>query len=158
LKSFWGDFRYLMSHRVQIRAAMRSDLVTPVFRERLMMAVTEVNQCRYCRAFHIQQARQAGIPAQEITAFLKGQIPDDVPEDQKLALCYAQHWAENDADPEPEFQDQVREAYGEEGFLAIDTALRMIRMGNLMGNTWDLLLFRISFGKWGGMIGTDKLL
>ena len=31
----------------------------------------------------------------------------------------------------------------------INLVLRMIRVGNLWGNTWDLLLYRISFGRWG---------
>jgi len=26
----------------------------------------------------------------------------------------------------------------------------MIQMGNLMGNSWDCLLYRISFGRWRG--------
>jgi len=29
--------------------------------------------------------------------------------------------------------------------------MRMIRIGNLLGNTWDLLLYRISRGRWGAI-------
>lgn len=115
-----------------------------------MLAVTEVNQCRYCRTFHVGQAREAGISTEEITQYLKGAIPADVPEDQKLAVCFAQHWAENETLPDPEFQAQVIQAYGEKGFQAMSIVLRMIWMGNLMGNTADYLLYKISFGKWGG--------
>ena len=128
---------------------MRSELLTDAFRERLMLAVTEVNQCSYCRTFHVGQARKAGISPDEITKYLKGTIPEDIPEDQKLAVCYAQQWAESDTEPDPEFQDQVIEAYGEKGFQAISIVLRMIWMGNLMGNTADYLLYKLSFGKLG---------
>lgn len=152
LRSFWTDLRCLLSRRERIRHAMRSELVDPAFRERLMLTVTEVNQCRYCRAFHVGQARQAGITTEEITTYLKGQIPDDVPEEQKLALCYAQHWAENGAAPDPDFRQQIIDRYGEDGFQDIETALRMIRMGNLLGNTWDYLLYRVSFGRWGNQL------
>jgi hypothetical protein len=31
----------------------------------------------------------------------------------------------------------------------IDLALRMIRVGNLLGNTFDYVLHRASFGRWG---------
>lgn len=149
LKPFWQDFRGLMSRRDRIRQAMRTPELTPDFRERLMLAVTEVNGCRYCRTFHVGQARQAGVSLEEISEYLKGTIPEDVPEEQKLAVCYAQHWAEMDAVPDQDYQDQVREVYGEELFQSIEIALRMIRLGNLLGNTLDYLLYRISFGHWG---------
>ncbi|NQS92109.1 MAG: carboxymuconolactone decarboxylase family protein [Chloroflexi bacterium] len=146
LKSFWTDLSYMFSHKNQIKSAMRSPLVSPAFRERLMLAVTEVNGCRYCRTFHVGQAKQVGISSEEIAVYLKGTIPDEVPEEEKLAVCYARHWAETDADPYLGFIDQVREIYGEDGFQAIGMVLRMIRMGNLLGNTADYILYRLSFG------------
>ena len=39
--------------------------------------------------------------------------------------------------------------YGVEKFDAIEMILRMIRVGNLSGNLWDYILYRISFGHWG---------
>lgn len=151
LKPFWRDFSYMISHRDQIREAMRSGTLPPDFRERLMLAVTEVNQCRYCQRFHIGQARQAGISTEEITHYLKGNIPEDIPEAQKLAVCYAQHWAESETDPDQEYLEQVQQVYGEEGLQAINIALRMIWMGNLLGNTLDYVIFRLSFGRWDGL-------
>ena len=38
---------------------------------------------------------------------------------------------------------------------ALETVLRMIRTGNLAGNTWDYLLFRLSNGRW-GMLEQEK--
>lgn len=128
---------------------MRSGLISDAFRERLMMAVTEVNGCRYCRTFHVGQAKQAGISMEEITQYLKGTIPEDIPEDQKLAVCFAQHWAENETQADHDYETQMVESYGESEFQAISLLLRMIWMGNLLGNTWDYILFRISFGKLG---------
>ena len=147
--SFWKDLKYLLSNRAQIKTAMSSPQLTPAFRERLMLAVTEVNLCRYCRTFHVGQARQAGISIEEIAIYLKGTIPDEVPDEQKLAVCYARHWAETNSQPDPDYIDQVKETYGDDGFKAINMVLRMITMGNLLGNTWDYLLFKISFGQWG---------
>lgn len=149
LGPLWADLKYLISRRRWIREAMRSDLISPAFRERLMLAVTEVNGCRYCRAFHIGQARENGISQEEINIYLLGTIPDEIPEDQKLAVCYARHWAENVQEADADYQMQVREWYGEESFQAISVILRMIWTANLLGNTWDFFLFKISFGKWG---------
>jgi len=148
-KLFWRDLTYIFSRRDRIKSAMRSDLLTDPFRERLMLAVTEVNQCSYCRSFHVGQARKAGISPEEITEYLKGTIPEDIPENQKLAVCFAQHWAESGLQPDPDFQEQVIQAYGEQGYEAISLVLRMIWMGNLLGNTADYVLYRLSFGRWG---------
>ena len=147
--TFWCDLKFLVSNRDQIKSAMNSPKLNPAFRERLMLAVTEVNLCRYCRTFHVGQAKQAGIPIEEITVYLTGTIPDEVPEEQKLAVCYARHWAETDSHPDLDYIDQVKETYGEDGFQDINMVLRMIRMGNLLGNTWDYILFKVSFGKLG---------
>ena len=148
-KSFWGDFQYLISRRNRIKNAMRSDVVDPAFRERLMLTVTEVNRCRYCRAFHVQQAYQVGLSDSEVLTFIQGNLPQSIPEDQKFAVLYARSWAESNGKTEAELDDRLLEAYGEDGFDAIEIILHMIRMGNLLGNTWDFILYRISFGKWG---------
>jgi len=149
-RAFWQDLLYLLSHRNQIKGALREGSISPAIRERLMMAVTEVNDCRYCRTFHVQQAYQVGLSEQEVQTYLSGIIPEDIPPEEKLAVSYAKYWAENDAQPDLESQNKIREAYGEEGFDAIQIILRMIRMGNLLGNTGDYFLFRLSFGRVGG--------
>ncbi len=148
-KEFGRDLRYLLSNRQMIKNAMRDSRIDQAFRERLMLAVTEVNGCRYCRTFHIGQAKEAGISLDEINIYLLGTIPDDIPEKQKLAICYAQHWAENERQADQDYLEQVRDWYGEESFELITMLLRMIWMGNLLGNTWDYFLHKISFGRWG---------
>ena len=67
-----------------------------------------------------------------------------------IAILYAQHWAETNAQPEAEAVRKLEQTYGTEKAEAIDVVLRMIRLGNLVGNSCDYLLYRISFGRWGG--------
>jgi hypothetical protein len=43
----------------------------------------------------------------------------------------------------------LQQTYGREKTEAIHLMLRMIRMGNLLGNSWDYLIYRISFGRKG---------
>ncbi|MGB2965243.1 MAG: carboxymuconolactone decarboxylase family protein [Anaerolineales bacterium] len=149
LKALWQDFRFILKHRSNIKVAIRGEEISKAFQERLMMAVTEVNDCRYCRRFHIHQAFQAGISEVEIQTYLSGIIPGDIPTEQKLAVAYAKHWAENDAQPDPESQSRIQEVYGKQGFEAIEIILHMIRMGNLLGNTGDYILYRLSSGRRG---------
>jgi hypothetical protein len=71
------------------------------------------------------------------------------PSEEVPALLYAQHWAEADGEPDQVVRQRLVEQYGEEAAAGIELVLRMIRMGNLLGNTWDYVLYRISFGRWG---------
>jgi len=146
-----ADLSYISQRRTLVRRTMR-ELISPAFRERLMMVVTEVNGCRYCSYYHAREALKSGISAAELQDLLTGTIPGDTPPDEYVALMYAQHWAETDADPDPEAVQRLIETYGEEKAAAIDIVLRMIRVGNLLGNTADYLLYRLSLG----LIGTRK--
>lgn len=140
---FGADIRLVISNRRNIRGLMRG--LDPAFRERLFLAVTQVNGCRYCSYFHAQQALLQGITKEEIRAIGTG-LFDQCPAAELEALCYAQHWAENNARPLPEARARLLEIYGDETVAHIDLALRMIRIGNLTGNLLDYLLFLLSFG------------
>ena len=145
---FFQDFRYMMSHRTLIRRAMR-ELISPPFRERLMMVVTEVNGCRYCSYYHSQQALTSGVPESELRELLAGSIPQGAPAEELPALLYARHWAESNANPDSQAVEHLREVYGEETSQAIHILLRMIRVGNLLGNTADYWLSLLTFGRLG---------
>jgi len=148
LKAAFADMRYMHTHRSDIRAAMRNNAVDEAFRERLMMAVTTVNGCRYCSFFHAREALRAGISQEELEAVASMEFSDS-PSEQQPALFYAQHWAETNANPDNDIRQRMLALYGQETLKAIEMALRMIRMGNLMGNTFDYVLFKFSFGRLG---------
>ena len=113
-----------------------------------MLAVTGVNGCRYCSYFHSGQALKSGISPEEIEMLLSSTV-GDCPEEEKAGILYAQHWAETNAHPEPEAVAKLQETYGDEKARAIHLILRMIRTGNLMGNSFDYLLYLLTFGKRG---------
>ena len=148
LGEVWQDFRYIIKRRHIIRRAMR-ELLSPAFRERLMLVVTEVNGCRYCRTFNASEALKEGIADTELAELLAGQIPTDTPEEEIPAMIYARYWAESEALPAPEDDQELIDVYGEEKSAAIHIVLRMIRMGNLFGNTADYMLYRLTFGRAG---------
>ena len=143
-----ADFRAVTSRRREIRPLMRGKVIDLAFRERLMLAVTQVNGCRYCSYGHARLALTAGISQEEIEALGQGMFAGS-PSEEVPALLYAQHWAEADGEPDQAARQRLVEQYGEEAAAGIELVLRMIRMGNLLGNTWDYVLYRISFGRWG---------
>jgi len=148
LKDVHSDLWFPIRNRGRLREITRKELISPAFRERLMLAVTAVNGCRYCSYFHTKQALKSGITAEEISDLLAGDVAN-CPQDEAVAVAYAQHWAESDAHPDPEAAKRLQQTCGREKTEAIHLILRMIRMANLLGNSWDYLIYRISFGRKG---------
>ncbi|MBN1260500.1 MAG: SDR family NAD(P)-dependent oxidoreductase [Anaerolineae bacterium] len=140
------DLRFMRQNRARMRQGMRA--LDGAFRERLMLAVTQVNGCRYCAQFHAQTALKDGLAPEEIAELLEGTF-DACPEEERIGVLFAQHWADTAGHPDPEAWDRLVETYGPERAGAIEMSLRMIKMGNYMGNTLDYVLYRISGGRWG---------
>lgn len=146
---FFADLRFLWANRRTLRALMRGDGLDPAFRERVMLAVTQVNDCRFCAHAHGRMAREAGLPPDEVRALLGGSFAD-CPEDELPALGWAREWAEAGGAPDPAREALLEEQYGEETARALMLAMRLIRAGNLAGNTADRFLHWVSRGRWGG--------
>jgi len=147
-KELITDLLFPVRNRKELREITNKGLISPAFRERLMLAVTAVNGCRYCSYFHTKQALKSGVSPEEIGRLLSGDV-DACPEEEATAVMYAQHWSESDAHPEPEAIRKLQQTYGVEKAEALHLILRMIRLGNLLGNTWDYFLYRLSRGRWG---------
>jgi AhpD family alkylhydroperoxidase len=143
------EIRTIFSMRKEIRALMSGEDISPSFRERLMLAVTSVNKCRYCSHAHSREALSKGISPEEVRRILGGEMQLG-PEEEIQALLYAQHWAESNGKPESVPREKMVALYGEKKTGRIELALRMIRTGNLLGNTFDYVLYTITFGKIGG--------
>lgn len=143
------DLGLFLRERGKIKALRDGALIDRDFQERLMLAVTEVNGCRYCAYAHSKMALTAGLTTSDIAALATGDV-SGAPEEQIPALLYAQHWAECDARPDPAARQSIVDRYGVEKTEAIELTLGMIRVGNLWGNTGDYLLYRLSRGRWGG--------
>jgi AhpD family alkylhydroperoxidase len=143
-----SDLVWPLRHRTALRAVMQDGRISFSFRERLMLAVTQVNECRYCSQYHSGEALKAGLSPQETRAILVGDL-HAAPANELPALLYAQHWADQDGRPAPDVREKLLGAYSSEQADAIETVLHMIRIGNLAGNTVDYLLYRLSFGRRG---------
>lgn len=145
---FITDFRIIFSKRNDIHILMKGEMINKAFRERIMLAVTSVNQCRYCSYAHSRGALSKGILKEEIKSLAKGMF-EGSPNEQIPALIYSEHWAETNGNPEESTREQVIQTYGNKKVELMELAMRMIRSGNLLGNTFDYLIYKISFGKLG---------
>ncbi len=129
-------------------SALWGTAISAPFRQRLMLAVTAVNGCRYCSYLHAREALRAGLSQEEVSALLCG-VVENIPDAEISAILYAQHWADTNGNPDAEARARLIELYGAEQSRVIEMALLLIRIGNLCGNSFDYLLFRLSCGRFG---------
>lgn len=143
---FFSDLWLVFKNQNLLNEIMKNAIISHAFRERLMLAVTSVNGCRYCSYFHAKQALKSGMDTQEISQLLTGDFAN-CPEEEAPAIIYAQHWAESNGHPDAEALQRIRQTYGTEKTEAINLVLHMIRLGNMTGNTWDYLKYSLSLGR-----------
>lgn len=147
--SFLADWAWLLGRPLRMMAVLRGKSLLPQFRERLMLAVTQVNDCRYCAFFHTKAALAEGVAREEVERLMRGMF-EGCPEDQLPALMYAQHWAATERKPDPEMRQKLLDTYGAEKAETIELAMRIICACNYTGNSLDRILYRLSLGTIGG--------
>ena len=145
---FLHDIAAVLSKPGLALGVLRGNALDHRFRERLYLAVISVNRCRYCTYLHTRSALHSGLSQDDVNWLLSGVI-EHAPIEEAKALLYAQHWADNQGLPDPQARADLIKTYGEKQSRAIETALLLIQIGSLCGNSFDYCLFRLSGGRWG---------
>ena len=122
-----------LSNIGEIRRAKKRGDVSVEFEKHIMLAVTQVNGCRMCSYFHTKEALRLGMPEQEIQSLLSGDL-SYVPEEEAVALSFAQHYAEKTGQYDDKAWRRVVDTYGEQRSLSILAYIRAIMAGNAQGN------------------------
>lgn len=135
-QKFFGYLDDAFSHMSDIRSAHRSGRVSKAFSERIMLAVTQVNGCRYCSYYHSKLALEAGMSPDEIAQMMDGDL-SHAPASEMVALAFAQHYAESKARPDASALARLEATYGPEMARDILAYIRMITIGNVYGDTFD---------------------
>jgi AhpD family alkylhydroperoxidase len=133
----------ITDHLGDLRVATRNRHIDRKFAQKIMLAVSRINGCRYCLYGHSRAALVAGVDEKELQSLLSGEL-GVFPEDESVALTFAQHYAESCEHPDPIAWQRLVDCYGSQTAQDILAYLRMITMGNLLGNTFDALLSRFA--------------
>jgi len=141
--AFRQAVRQVFGQMDDLKRAARSGRVDKPFAEKLMLAVTRVNGCRYCAYGHTRAALAMGVPESELQRLMAGDL-GSFPPHEAVGLAFAQHYAESQGQIDPAAWQRLVETYGEETAQDIMPYLRMITFGNLYGNTFDALLSRLA--------------
>ena len=142
LSTFAAKTRELFAHLDDLHAAVTQLRIARPFAEKIMLAVTQVNGCRYCSYAHAHMALQAGISGTELSDLLRGEF-SHVPESELIALIFAQHYAEQADRYAAAAWQRLQDTYGDAAATTILTHIRLITFANLYGNTFDALLERL---------------
>lgn len=102
------------------------------FKERIMLAVTEVNGCQMCSFVHTKLALKAGLSLDDIQELLSGELVG-VPKEESLAVLFAKDYAFNHETIDQDFHNKLIETYGVRKARAILGVVEMITMTNGMG-------------------------
>jgi AhpD family alkylhydroperoxidase len=140
-ESYWISYNGLRTMKYMFRAKNNGE-ISEKFRERIMLAVTEVNDCAICSYAHTKRALESGMTNQEIQNMLSG-IIDDVPTEEMAAILFAQHYADNRGKPSRKSWERLLEIYGISKAKGILGSISTIMMGNVYGIPWSSFINRL---------------
>lgn len=114
------------------------------FREKIMLSVSRMNQCRHCSAVHGKMADLAGLSEDE-KAGLQDLDPGYFDHKEWVAIEYARRLAAKDEcdDMDPELLTELHELYSAREIEDIEAVAAAINLATRTGNTFDALLSRI---------------
>ena len=147
LKDFLYDLMTLLYSCPCLIRAAHEKTVEPAFREKIMLAVSNVLGCRFCSWLHTELILKEGVDKKEITKILVSEI-GSFPEHEAVALAFAIHYSESQGKPKKEPWERFLNYYGEDTAKTILSYIKAIYWGNLTGNTvekGDIYVWRSSW-------------
>ncbi|MBN2547353.1 MAG: carboxymuconolactone decarboxylase family protein [Spirochaetes bacterium] len=136
IKTIKDVFKEIKKTRNCTKKIKREDtnIISPQFQEKIMLAVCGVNNCINCSYLHTKNALEAGIRDDEIKNLLNGEL-GEFPEQEAVALAYSQHWAESGGNPAEKARGKVIDYYGQKKTELIEAFIQLVTVGNLICNT-----------------------
>jgi AhpD family alkylhydroperoxidase len=110
----------------------RRRLVDRVAIERVMLAVTAVNDCAACSWAHTRMALREGMTPEEVSGLLAGS-GELVPPDEAAGVAFAQHYADSRCRPDPAIYAVLEQLDGRDRARIVLAAAQVMMVGNLYG-------------------------
>lgn len=140
VKTFYRFVETLMTNFNDTKTA---DLyLAPAFRDKILLAVTQVNGCRYCSYVHSKNALKNGVDEEEINLLLSGDF-GIIDGKEASAIFFAQHYAENRGYYDEDLFQMMKNMLGDDKTRAVMGTIRKIMVGNTHGIAMDLLKMRL---------------
>lgn len=121
-------------------------LIDKTFQKQIMMAVTGVNKCAICSYVHTKALLKSGASEEELQMLYEGKF-ENLEGDVAFALLFAEHYADQSGQYDPEAFQKVVEHYGKDKAYGIMATIKMIMFGNTNGIALGNLGVRFKFKK-----------
>lgn len=142
--NFFSTVANVVTSAPVLLAALFRPKTSAALREKVMLGVTSVTDCRYCQWGHSHWAMANGVPLEEInqilsqeTAALEAKNPAEA-----AAILFARQYAEDLDGFERAAIENLRQYYTDAQVTEILAYVRAITLGSLTGNTLDAVLDR----------------
>ena|GEM_PF-1942180 len=113
------------------------------FREELMLAVSTLNDCKYCSWGHHEWAHAAGISDEELDHIEHGD-PDGIERAKWVAISYVVNFVSSEYKDVPdELAQEMQSNYTANEIKEIELVARIMDIANRGANTWDAMLSRL---------------
>lgn len=156
-KTFYRHLKNMMESLEDLIRYKMSGNMDKAFSEKIMLAVTEVNGCRYCNYLHTKLALNAGISKEDIQILLSGQFECISPAEAH-AIIFAQHYADTGGYPDSEAYNEFVKFYGNDKARDIMSIIKVIMVGNIYGLSIDAFIKRIKRNSLPGSNFKDEIL
>jgi AhpD family alkylhydroperoxidase len=144
-----GNFLRTIGNVIASLPALLAALIRPktsaALREKVMLGVISVTDCGYCQWGHSHWAMAHGVSLEEVNQILGQQLEALQAKDpgEAAAILFAQHYAEQLDQYDPESLKNLRQYYSDAQVAEILACVRAITLGSLAGNTLDAVLGRL---------------
>jgi len=126
---------------VMLRALVKPRLPASL-REEVMLAVTSVNDCRYCSWVHTGLALENGVDMEDL-GMLLGKSLDNVDEREAVAILFGKHFADTVRQPSAQARAKLSAHFSPAEQREIMAYIHAIYFANLTGNSADAILARV---------------
>jgi len=135
---------FVVSIPVLLRALIKPK-TSPALREKVMLGVISINNCRLCEWGHTHWAMAKGVPLEEVNLILRHDIESLQAGNpaEAAAILFARHYAENLDRIDPDSLDNLCRFFSDTEVAEILAYVRAITLGSLTGNTFDAILGRL---------------
>ena len=130
------------AHLPTLAHALIRPALSPALREEIMLAVTSVNDCRYCSWVHTGLALENGVDMDSLHSLLGGDLAN-IDEREAVAILFGKHFADTVRHPSKVARDKLREHFNAAEQREIMAYINAIYFANLTGNSADAILARL---------------
>jgi len=106
----------------------------PDFREKLILAITGINNCAHFSFLHTRIAIENGVKISEVKRLLEGNL-GTFPADEAAVLLYARHWTETKGNVSLKERRRIIALFGSRETRLLESIIMDAHFSNMCSNT-----------------------